>query len=137
METMTTMTTMTCRDCNGSGESRNGSDLNCEHCGGSGRVETYNARQERELGRTAPDAGEEWSEPYYIRGQGWLIADKSGCIAQVRNQAIAAQIVAEHNAVGLLVAALEAARKYIDAGYQPPELVEQINAALAAAGRRS
>lgn len=40
---------------------------------------------------------DEWSEPYYIRGQGWLIADKLGCIAQVRNQAIAMQIFAEHN----------------------------------------
>jgi hypothetical protein len=164
-KTMATATTRTCSDCNGTGQSRNGPDLNCEYCDGRGQVETYASRQQtrrdythasvtldeaieaaserygfavitgrykildyhkpdgqqiatadnEEAARTivralnasqqptqpAPDGGE-WSEPYYVRGQGWLIADKSGCIAQVRNQTIAKQIVADHRAMSKL-----------------------------------
>lgn len=58
----------------------------------------------------APESDGEWSEPYYVKGQGWLIADTQGCFAQVRNEKIARQIVSDHRTVPLLVAALKEVR---------------------------
>jgi len=89
----------------------------------------------------APETGGEWSEPYYVKGQGWLIADKEGCVAQARDRQHAAHIVADHNAatrkhqtalrtderetVAKLMTVFQAAKDY-----QPSELIEQIEAAL-------
>jgi hypothetical protein len=95
----------------------------------------------------APDAGGGWrvvydgpSRPMIETPDGRLLSlsqfERGRWISYEQEDVDITQIVAEHNAVGLLVAALEAARKYIDAGYQPPELIEQIDAALAATGRQ-
>lgn len=82
-----------------------------------------------------PDAGEEWR---VFEFQRLRVLNKTGrLVADAQTEAEAAQIVSDHNAIPKIVAALEAAQKYISAGYQPPELMDQIDTALALVkGRR-
>jgi hypothetical protein len=107
--------------------------------------EAVEAVQKLVAASPAPDTGREWRVDGIPSGTvARYVTDATGNYGiafvygntQEEADQHATQIVADHNAVGLLVEALKAARKYIDAGYQPPELIEQIDAALAATGRQ-
>lgn len=79
-----------------------------------------------------PDTDEEW---YVHKNKREVVNRKGHYIAFTATESDAARIVSDHEAVRKLVDALRAARKYIDAGYQPPELMDQINTALVATGK--
>lgn len=58
-----------------------------------------------------PDAGEEWHVGY-TKGRGYRVNDHLGCLAEVRSEAIAAELISNHASAVLvpkLVAALELA----------------------------
>jgi hypothetical protein len=97
-----------------------------------------------------PDAGGEWRVEA-MPTHGWRVVDATGqeLVADVYRKEDAMQIVAEHNAVGLLVEALMAIRQKVNgailAGYQKPssyvlelqDVDDLTSSALATAGRRS
>jgi hypothetical protein len=117
-------------------------------CGGQRRFHDtrYKDHDFVDLPQPTPDAGGEWRVEA-MPTHGWRVVDATGqeLVADVYRKEDAQQIVANHNAVGLLVAALEAARGKICEltweGAKPQRreaeaLVVQIDAALAAAGRQ-
>jgi hypothetical protein len=153
---MTTIDRITCRDCRGTGQSRNGPDLRCEYCDGTGQVETYSARQRR-LTQPAPETGGEWSvDDKYIMRDGQQVGS-------FITSDLASNAVASHHAVPLLndlverllherlqfkdkadrleqqcraVPLLVAALKALDGYYQASGKVwDDARAALAAVGR--
>lgn len=87
----------------------------------------------------APDTGGEWRVEA-MPTHGWRVVDATGqeVVADVYREKDAVQIVAEHNAVGLLVAALKEAKAQITNSSElakaiaEPHTLAQIDAALAA-----